>query len=151
MNRTIAILLTLVMLTGLSGCMSHIEDANGPDDHSLATLTDEELLGSSLSSTGTMMSTVTTGSITRCKAGKFSGVDDLYEEDIVWSSGLTVSVDATVTEGNARLVLLLDGEIVHEFAINSGEQTFTLEEYSGLLCLRIAGESAKYNITYSFY
>lgn len=151
MKKFLAIVLTLAVLAGLSGCMSHIEDTNGPDDTSLTTLTDEDILGRSLSCTKLMSSTVTRGNTTRCKAGKFSGVEDLYESDLIWASGTTISVDAAVTEGNARLVLLLDGEIIHEFDVNGTGQTFSLGEFSGKLCLRIAGESAKYDITFSVY
>lgn len=150
MKKLLALLLSAALVLGLCGCMSHIEDTNGPEDFSLATLTEEDILGSSLKSTTNMSTEKTKGLTTYCKAQKFSGVTDLYEETVMWSSGMTMEVSSSVTEGNARLLLLLDGALIHEFDINAENQTFTLDEFEGTITLRLAGESAKYDIRFSF-
>ena len=54
----------------------------------------------------------------------------------------------TVTDGNARLVVVADGKIVHDFDLNSGEQTYTLTNFSENAALKIAGESATFDLEF---
>ena len=48
----------------------------------------------------------------------------------------------------SKIVLLEDDEIVHEFELNELTQTFVLEKPSGYISLRIAGESADFQLDY---
>ena len=56
--------------------------------------------------------------------------------------------NTTVTEGNLRIVLLHNNEIVHEFKLNELSQTYTLENPKGTVSLRVAGESANFKLAY---
>ena len=47
MKRYLCIGLLLVVCLSMAACSAHIEDTNGADDHSLTTITKEELLGNS--------------------------------------------------------------------------------------------------------
>lgn len=77
--------------------------------------------------------------------GELSGAWDLYKGT---AAGETVSltVDCNVTAGEARLVLVYGGEIVHEFDLHKEGQTFVLENANGDFALTIAGKSATFEV-----
>ena len=148
MKRWISILLISALLAACCGChATSYEDTNGSDDFSLQTLTEEDILHSS-GSTRIMSSTVTLNSQTTCKVKTMSGVVELYSRRMDGGYfGITVS--SQVTKGNARLVLIVNDEIVHEFDLNRQDQYFALGNVSGKVSLKIAGESTGYNITFT--
>ena len=85
--KKILCLLLLFMVFGLTSC-SHIEDTNGPDNYSLETFSDEDIIyGSSTSTTFMVLETYSvlngksTGSYS---VGKLSGVITVLEDD--WSN-----------------------------------------------------------------
>lgn len=83
-----------------------------------------------------------------------NGADNYALQEITDENLITnrweITVDfAAVEEGNFRMVLVVDDEIVHEFALNELTQTYVLEDVSGYVALRIAGESA--NFTFDYY
>ena len=53
-----------------------------------------------------------------------------------------------VEEGNLKVVLLHNDEIVHEFKLNEISQSYTLENPKGTVSLRVAGESANFTMSY---
>lgn len=59
-----------------------------------------------------------------------------------------VNVSCSITKGNARLVLVINNEIVHDFGLKGMNQNFTLENVTGAVSLRIAGENTGYSIKY---
>ena len=77
-----------------------------------------------------------------------SGVLELYE-DRLKNETLDITVSCEITKGNARLVLIVDGEIVHDFDLNGADQSLVLENVSGNVSLKIAGESAGYAVSYT--
>ena len=53
-----------------------------------------------------------------------------------------------IAEGNLQAVLLVDNKIIHKFNSNESNQSFKLDNISGYVALRIAGESAKFEMEY---
>lgn len=129
--------------------MEHIEDTNGAENFALQTITDENIINKDIGAIGgPNMSTDNISNTTTYSSKKFTGVAEIYGVDITTTS-MDITVNhASVTEGNFKLVLLVDDKIVHEFKLNELSQTYTLEKPSGYVSLVIAGESANFEFDY---
>jgi len=138
--------------------MEHIDDTNGPGDFSLATLTDEDILASTLSCTGGP--NMATGRITlpggwelskgvKLYADKFSGVTDILWADYILPSDFSLDLDHfSVEGGNFRMMVMNQGKIIAE--IEPGDDiSLLIEDITGPTCVRIAGESAAFTIAMS--
>lgn len=131
------------------GNTEHIEDTNGKDDFTLQEITDENIISLDTGAVGgpneeidSITNTVTYSS------GKYTGVSEIFGKNIV-ANRFEITVNHTaVSKGNFRLVLLCNDKIVHDFTLNELTQTFVLEDVSGYVSLRIAGESADFTFDY---
>ena len=147
MKQTLCAMLALVILLSLPGCTpTSYADTNGEEDFSLQTLTERDLIQGTNTSK-MMSSTVTMGDKTTCKAQTLSGVEVLYEKRLKGET-LDLVVSCQITKGNARLVLVLDDEIIHDFTLNKDSQHFTMENVTGKVYLKLAGESAGYTVSF---
>ena len=146
MKRFLSALLAVVIVLSLSGCMISYEDTNGDADFSLQTITEQDIIQKTICSK-VMSSTVTADNRTVCKAKTMSGVEALFEKRMK-NESLDIVVSCQITKGNARLVLTLDDKIVHDFALNEENQRFTLDNVTGRISLKLAGESTGYAVSY---
>lgn len=134
----------------------HIEDTNGPNDYSLATLTDADLLADSFECVGGPNRS--TGRIhlpggwelsdgVELYSDEFSGVADILWVDYILPSDFSLDLNSfTVESGNFRMVVINNGEIIAD--IQPGENIQCLiEDLTGYTAVRIAGESAAFSIT----
>ena len=148
MKNFICALLLCSTLLSFAGCtMVSYEDTNGDEDFTLQTLTEQDILDGGSSSEFLSSNVTVNGKITY-KAKKLSGVKVLYEKKLKGET-FEISLSSTVSKGNARLVLASEDEILHEFALNEANQSFTLENFSGRVYLRLAGESAEYSVSFA--
>ncbi len=132
------------MLTGVK----HIEDLNGPDNYTLQQITESNIINRDISSRGLKTSTNVLSDITTYSSKKFTGVEEIYGNNI-WGNRFEITIHhARVDSGNFKIVLLEDDKIVHEFKLNELSQTYVLENPSGYISLRIAGESADFKLDY---
>ena len=135
--------------------MDHIEDLNGPDDFSLATLTETDLLAKELTCTGGP--NTSTGRISqpggwelsggvKLYAEKFSGITDILWADYILPSDFHLMLDRfTVEGGNFRMMVINNGRIIAD--IQPGDNVDVLiEDLTGPTFVRIAGESAAFAI-----
>ena len=135
--------------------MEHIEDANGAEDFSLATLTEEDILAKSLTCTGGPNRS--TGRLNlpggwsisdgvELYAKKFSGVTDILWADYILPSDFSLSLDHfSVTGGNFRMMVINEGRIIAD--IQPGDDVNVLiVGLTGYTTVRIAGESAAFSI-----
>lgn len=130
--------------------LEHIEDTNGAENFALQTITDANIINKDIGAVGgPNMSTDNISNTTTYSSEKFTGVAEIYGTNITATSMDIIVNHASVTEGNFKLVLLVDDEIVHEFKLNELTQTYTLENPSGYVSLVIAGESANFEFDYS--
>lgn len=128
--------------------LEHIEDTNGADNYNLQTITDSNIINRDIGAMGLKISNSTVTNTTSYSSEKFTGVEEIYGENIV-ANRMEFNINhASVTEGNFKIVLLVDDEIVHEFKLNELMQTYVLENPSGYVSLRIAGESANFMFDY---
>ena len=127
--------------------IEHIEDTNGADNYSLQTITDENIEKRDIGAKGFASETNNITNKTKYYSKKFTGVTEVDGGTSI-SSEYTIFIHRfVVKEGNAKLVLLQDDKIVHEFAPGETMQEFTVENAKGsYMSLRIAGESAKFEL-----
>ena len=143
MKRKLAFFLVLLVLAvpALFAC-GQIEDGNGPDDRSLVTLTEADILKTmnSYATVGTVKSE--RGNECSYRAKRFSGVFTVTE--IVCEEETTLRSRILCEAGNLRAVLLSDGAITYDLPIGEdGELTLAPGRYK----VRIAGESARFSLT----
>lgn len=125
----------------------HIEDTNGIDNYSLNTITDRDIIKLNC---GPLYETDNDNTINDSKLSliKFSGVMEIYGEDHTNENLQIDLMNLKITEGNLQVVLLVDNEIIHKFKSNELNQSFKLDEISGFVAIRIAGESANFEMEY---
>lgn len=150
MKKTLCVLLTLVFMFVITGCGPEFEDTNGPDDYTLATITDENIINMDLGASGYSMSPgsesedyMTTN--TKFKSDNFSGVAEIFGTNLLGKSDMTFDLSSIqVDGGNFRLMVLLDDKIVHEFNHEDLLQSYELRDVNGYVSVRMAGESAAF-------
>ena len=148
MKRLLTIIFIIFLSITLTSC-SHIEDTNGPDDYSLVKISDEEILGVRSASTKIGSFESQTGRTIKVKVSKFSGVEKLQSFKTT-NSDITFTVSVTVTSGNFKAMLVLEGKIIPTFNNNVSNQVVTVKQGTGTVSFYVAGESAKYNITLEY-
>lgn len=155
-GRLIGLLAAGVVLIGsmwlFGNGMEPIEDTNGPDDYSLTTITDEQIIGGelgalnpvSVSSSEFDLGGVTVSSAVQFKSSDFSGVYEILYNNYILPSDFVLNLTSfTVDSGNFKMVVIHDDEIVA--TLEPGEFVeYCLEDVTGTVSLRIAGESASY-------
>ena len=145
MKKLTCLLFSILLVMSLTACGVEIEDTNGDDDYSLATITEENILkldlgGSSYSTSG---DDITTGQ--KYSSKNFSGVVEIYTISLLGKSDIEIDLASIfVKKGNFKLVVVVDDEIVHEFDNEEMMQTFRLDDISGDVSIRMAGESASF-------
>ena len=149
MKKIFFIFMLFLVLT-LSSC-SHIEDTNGPDDYSLVTLTEDDILNrpNSTITVGTIQSNSKIGNKAQgsYSATKISGVTTIAEYNTI-NSSISFEISFTCSEGNGLLAIVSNGEIVK--LINPNETlSFTLNNSGYQYKIVVAGESAKLKVTYT--
>jgi len=139
-------LITLITLWFYDPEFEHIEDTNGIDNYSLTTITDRDIV--KLNSGPLYETSDDKPHGSKPDFSIFSGVMEIYSKDCV-NENLQIDVtNIKITKGNLRVILLVDDEIMHDFNINESSQSFVLNEVSGHVAIRIAGESAKFKMEY---
>ncbi|MBE6607909.1 MAG: hypothetical protein E7633_05105 [Ruminococcaceae bacterium] len=132
----------------LNNSIDHIEDTNGGDDYSLCTISDENIINRDIGSKGLTESYDSISGTTTYSSKKYTGVDEIYGINISATRFEITVHHAQVDSGNFKIVLLVDDEIVHTFNLNELTQTYVMENVSGYVSLRIAGESAEFMFDY---
>lgn len=132
-----------------AGGTEHIEDTNGDDNYKLQTITDANIINRDIGALGAGVSSDSVTKTEMYHSNKFSGVEEIYSDNVVTNRMEFIVNHAQVTKGNFRMVLVVNDEIVHDFALNEITQTYVLENVKGTVALRIAGESAAYTFDYT--
>ncbi len=134
------------------GGIEHIEDTNGRDDISLTTITDENIIKMDLGAKGFKKSTgsiaiggLTVSSGVNFSADKFTGVYEVLYANFILPSDFTLDITGlTVHEGNFKMVIVNEDRIIA--TIDPAETNeIRIDDLTGYVSLRIAGESAAYS------
>lgn len=152
MKRLISFVLAILLTACLAACgLQHIEDTNGADNFELQQITDENICKLDVGALNVTESEDIIGDTVTYKSNKFTGVYEVFSENII-TNRFEITVNHTRVEaGNFKMVLCVDDEIVNTFTLNELTQTFVLENVRGTVSLRIAGESAKFQFDYMTY
>lgn len=153
-------LAAVTVLTGLSTGMDHIEDANGPEDASLAAVTGETLLTVNNDYTADFVSegrqggeTGVTGLLEDCdrdrisfRSKRITGVMTVQATNS-HREPLVLDIEAKLLSGNMEMVILVDGEYRGHVELNKAV-TVTLEDVANkTVVVKIGAESAQTEIT----
>ncbi len=138
-------------------------DTNGPDNFALNTITREDILNTRNNHSAIRSSKKYWGSGTKirsgiyqdydcdnisCSYGRIDGICILQATKISGNS-LTLNINSTVEEGNAEIVILIDGEYYCSVNVNQN-QSITLQNISNKeIIVKLAGESAKMKVDVS--
>ena len=129
----------------------HIEDTNGPEDFSLQTITDENIIKLDFGAVGGP--NIRRGSAwnqtVEFSAEKYTGVTEILYDNILFESDFYLDLSSfEVYEGNFKMVVVCNDEIVATLEPGSMVE-YCLEGVSGYISLRIAGESASFSFSMS--
>ena len=148
-----AVILAIVgVIWFIFGKVEHIEDTNGPDNYNLTTITDQNIIKMDMGATGLSRSKgLLTGDIHTFSSDKFTGVQEImYNNYIFKSSDFFTIHNFEIYEGNLRMVVVLDDEIIAELEPGMTVD-YDFEDVKGTLSLRIAGESASFKFSITGY
>ena len=140
-KKILRMFIALALVISLVGCIKHVEDTNGEDNYEIETYTDEDITSGKYATLKVGSITSTVGNVTTLKVNKFTGIEEL-DSTKATNNTLVFNVESTITKGNFRMVIVKDGDIIRDVAINTTEN-ITLENCSGRFKLIMVGESAK--------
>lgn len=145
-------------LMAIKNMPDHIEDANGPNDFSLTTITDENIINMDMGSRNSMtiaQKGVELGGVkinkgVEISSKKFTGVAEVMYNSYMFASSVVIELDyLKVESGNFKMVLVYEDEIVQVIEPSDEPIRIEMKDLSGTLSLRIAGESAAYSFRMS--
>lgn len=125
----------------------HIEDTNGAEDLSLQVITDADIVDMTMGSVGgpNISRNVLTGDTVEFSAEKFTGVSEILYDNFIFPSDFDLALTAyEITGGNFKLVIVHNDEIVAVLEPDTFVE-YRLEDVTGTVSLRIAGESASFS------
>lgn len=140
----VAGVIAIVML--INSDFEHIEDKNGPDDYSLVSISDVQIIDKTMGCMGPGWSkSFKHPNKVKFHSDKFTGVYEVLYANYIGDSDFDLVItDFVVTEGNMKMVVVHEDEIIA--VIEPGEYNeIYIEGLSGYVSLRIAGESAAYS------
>ena len=141
-------LIYLLSMLSLASCgfdnLTHIDDTNGEDDISLCSLTEEVLLEKNPHALFNMSSTNSNNNKTTFKCNIFSGVSDIASYTIKEETSFTVT--SLIEQGNGDFFIYQDCKRIQTIGFPY-DGTILVNNVAGKIHFRIAGESAKMNIT----
>lgn len=143
----------LVVVCGvwfLGDDLEHIRDTNGPDDDSLTTITDENIINMDIGAMGLEKTTgILSGNSIEFHSDKFTGVEEILYTNYWGKSDFDLSLtNLVVTGGNFKMVVVHNDEIVAVLEPDLFVD-YRLEDIVGTVSLRIAGESAAFRFSIS--
>ena len=127
--------------------LKHIEDTNGPDDYTLTTITDENIIKQDMGALNVSKSTGLLNDGVTFKSDKFTGVYRVFQTNFFFDSDFLMDVAGFwVNSGNLRMCIVNDGKIIA--TVEPGMYaTFEMSDLNGSFELVIAGESADFEFT----
>ena len=128
-----------------SGGLEHIEDTNGAENTTLTTITDSNII--KLDTGALAPVTISRPMLSdglKFSSKKFTGVYEVLYNNYIGASDFELDLTSfTVTEGNFKMAVVHNEKIVAVIEPDTFVN-YRLENISGTVSLRIAGESAAY-------
>lgn len=143
----------------LTNPVEHIEDRNGENNTAIAVITDKEIIDQKMGSKGLkltkskiLIAGIDFGGV-KFHSKKFTGVEPLLQQNILFSTGFTLSIyNYNIESGNFRLYVLNEDKII-DVLEPSEETSYFYENIKGEFTVVAVGESAnfKFEMTTSDY
>ena len=133
----------------LLGGIEHIEDTNGATNYALQTITPQQIVDMSTGSIGGPNITRSSllGSTVEFSAKKFTGVAEILYDNFLLPSDFEINLTGyEIYGGNFQLVVVHDDQIVATLEPGLFVD-YRLEDVTGHVALRIAGESASFTFS----
>ena len=145
------VLIVTAVIWLVVGGTDHIEDTNGPEDFSLQTITDQQIIDGSIGAKGgpTISRSLLLNDAIEFSSKKFTGVYEILYDNFIAPSDFEVDlVSYTIREGNFKMVVVHDDKII---AVLEPDQfvDYRIENITGYVSLRIVGESASFSFSMS--
>ena len=149
MKKLMKMILVSSLMFCLVGCGEQYEDTNGADNYNLQTIRDSDIVELSVGASGLSYEESEFAGITskEYSAKNFNGVERIYQTNFILPSDIRIEVGyVSVKEGNFKVCVINDGEIIDEIPVDAFAETFYYENLSGDFSIHIAGESAKFEM-----
>lgn len=143
------VVLAMCMCFTLVGCGEEYEDTNGPQDYTLQTLTDENIIKRDVGASGLAYeeSDIAGLKSSEYSAKNFNGVEEIYITNFIFESDIEFYIGhLNIKSGNLRIVAINDDEIIYDFPLDAFNETVRFENLKGTFSVRIAGESAAFDM-----
>ncbi|MBQ8237655.1 MAG: hypothetical protein IJZ39_05880 [Oscillospiraceae bacterium] len=149
----VAVFLGIFIFWMMGSDIEPIADTNGPEDTSLVTITDDNILNLDMgahmpigkSSSKLEIGNISIGSDIEFSSDNFSGVYEVMYNNFFLDSDVYIRLNyLKVNGGNFRMVVVYNDEIIHEIEPSEEPIELLLEDLNGTVSVRIAGESADY-------
>lgn len=154
MKKILSAILAAMMCLSLAACGTEYEDTNG-DDHTLQTITDDNIIALDLGASGLNYSEESLDGVlysSEYSSKNFNGVEQIYLTNFIGPSDVSVYIGTmSVESGNFKLAVVNNGEIIHEFALDTFNEEFLFEDIEGDFSICVAGESAEFSFYISIY
>ena len=132
----------------LAGCGTQYEDTNGAEDFTLQTITDENIINLEVGASGltyTENNLANVISSSEYSSKNFNGVEQIYLTNFILPSDIELYIGhLNVKNGNFKMVVINNDEIIHEFALDTFNETFYFENITGSFSIHVAGENANF-------
>ena len=140
-----AVILAVVVVVWLIvGGTKHIDDTNGADNYTLQTITDKDIIDMDMGSAGSFKRSKVVGSSMEFSSEKFTGVDEILFDNFVGTSDFVINLtNYEIHGGNFKMVVVHNDKIVATLEPGMFVD-YRLENVTGTVSLRIAGESASF-------
>ena len=148
-EKKLITILVIPFLLCLTGCLASNKDSNGPNDYSLTTMTEDDIIENKrpVLEMGAIRKSI--NNKTSISVMKFYGIKVL-EKIRPNGTDINLVIEPEVKKGNLAVVICTENTIVQEIPVNCGEQKITIPYRDEPIFLKVAGESAKYNLSYEF-
>ena len=143
------VLVAVAVVWFLTDGIEHIEDTNGADNFALQEITDEEIINMSTGAIGgpKISRSMLTGDTVEFSAEKFTGVYEILYDNFILPSDFDLSLFTyNINGGNFKLAVVHDDKIVATLEPDLFVD-YRLEDVTGTVSLRIAGESASFSFS----
>lgn len=141
-----------VAISFIKDDVKEYEDTNGPDDYSLTTITDQQIIDQSIGALNVTRKNSLIGDSVVFSSDNFNGVYEIMYNNYIFATGVDFSVCTfNVNKGNFKMVVVQDDKIIETIEPGELSTDIHLEDLSGTVALRIAGESADFEFTLSEY
>lgn len=142
----IAFIILFVALWTNKPMVPQITDTNGPDNYSLETISDSDIINNACKNTGLNKGKNEAEKTVTYNSNRFSGTEKLSTGKFGRKCHKIDIASFNVKSGNARLVVVENDKIVYEFLPNVGAQSFV--SGGNGIDIVLAGESADFSLTY---